>query len=364
MNYRKIIPYVLLILVAALFFSFYTKRDTKTGDAQQNARVTVPASPNVTAMTQEQSQYVQPKIDRSEIESIIADFISRNPKLIVESVSQYAAAQRPNIEQGVDVSGKVEMLKDKLFSNQTPRVGNPAGRVKVVEFFDYACKFCRSMLDTKLKILSNNPDVEIFFKEVPVVSEGGSFASTAAIATYITDNNMYFPLHQALLEFQGVITQDIVFGIAKKLGMDTTKLKESMENSIVLDALNSNKNITQELGIEAAPTYIIGGKMYFGTLTYDVMQDLINKARAAADSQVPAPQIANDNAATAGSVSVQSPEIQSKSSANGSITSAQTLESQDSSQSNNEAKLSSTNSAPEKVKAVTQDSIPSVPAAK
>ena len=48
-------------------------------------------------------------------------------------------------------------------------LGNPAGAVSVVEFFDYRCPYCRAFEPSLEAIVAANPDVRLVLKEFPIL---------------------------------------------------------------------------------------------------------------------------------------------------------------------------------------------------
>jgi thiol-disulfide isomerase/thioredoxin len=52
----------------------------------------------------------------------------------------------------------------------SPIVGDPDGRVTVVEFFDYNCPYCRAAGPMLTELLQRKPDIRIVYKEFPTLA--------------------------------------------------------------------------------------------------------------------------------------------------------------------------------------------------
>lgn len=63
-----------------------------------------------------------------------------------------------------------------------PVLGNPEGDVRVVEFFDYNCPYCRRAKPTTETLLEADPTVRLVYREWPILGEGSVIAPRAALA--------------------------------------------------------------------------------------------------------------------------------------------------------------------------------------
>ena len=50
-------------------------------------------------------------------------------------------------------------------------MANPAGKVTVVEFFDYRCPHCKASLPAIQSLILQNPDIRFVFKEYPILPD-------------------------------------------------------------------------------------------------------------------------------------------------------------------------------------------------
>lgn len=214
---------------------------------------------------------------KSEIEQLIEEYLMSHPEIILESVQKYRERQEAERkEQGVNA---LRARRDDIERDpHTPVAGNPAGDVTIVEFFDYNCGYCKSVLATVRQILIEDAGVRLVLKEYPILSEGSEFAARAALAA--EQQNRYFEFHNALMEVRGQVSQERVLETALELGLDVAKLTSDMEDEKIDIQIESNRELAQSLNINGTPTFIVGDRIIPGAVDRDTLRELIEKIRA------------------------------------------------------------------------------------
>lgn len=166
-----------------------------------------------------------------------------------------------------------------------PVVGNPKGEVTVVEFFDYQCSHCMNMASVVDAIKKNNPDLRIVFKDFPIRGAMSEFAARAALAA--NNQGKYYAFSHALLTSPDQpLTKNTVFAIAKKVGLDTKKLKKDMNSSNVTSVLSATNQLAQDLKLRGTPAFVFGKtkdgsnlNYVLGEMTQTEMQEAIDKVK-------------------------------------------------------------------------------------
>ena len=168
---------------------------------------------------------------KTEINQLIEDYLKSHPEIILESVQKFREKQEADRrEQGAT---NLQALRNDLERDpQTPAVGNPKGDVTIVEFFDYNCGYCKSVLATVQQLLSEDSGVRLVLKEYPILSEGSKFAARAALAA--GEQGRYFEFHNILMELRGQVTEESVLKAAVGASLDVPKLKRDMEKPEIL----------------------------------------------------------------------------------------------------------------------------------
>ena len=136
---------------------------------------------------------------RHQIEGIIKDYLIGHPE-----VMQEINAAVDKHQQDVDTEKQRVSIKENnatLFSSPHQVVlGNPQGKLTMVEFFDYNCAFCKRAMSDMLDLLKNDHDIKFVLKEFPVLGEGSVDAAHVAVAARMQDptGKKYIDFHQKL----------------------------------------------------------------------------------------------------------------------------------------------------------------------
>src|SRR6185295_1294162 len=71
-----------------------------------------------------------------------------------------------------------------LNEKNDPVAGNKKGNITIVEFFDYQCSHCSNMTPVLQKIIKQNPNVRVVYKEYPIRGMISEYAARAALAAH------------------------------------------------------------------------------------------------------------------------------------------------------------------------------------
>ncbi|BCG94422.1 DsbA family protein [Mesorhizobium sp. 131-2-1] len=220
------------------------------------------------------------KIDRTEVEGIIRDYLLKNPEVLLEVQEALEAKQKE--EQRIAALGVIKNAKDEIFNSAFDGiVGNPSGKVTIVEFYDYNCGFCKRAIEDMQALTKTDPDLRFVLKEFPILSPDSQKASVVSMAFHLMMPEKYGEFHTALLGGQGRATESIAIKIAVSLGADEAKLREKMKDPSINEALSRTYDLATKLSITGTPSYVVGNEVVFGALGKDVLAEKIEAAKAA-----------------------------------------------------------------------------------
>jgi protein-disulfide isomerase len=193
-------------------------------------------------------------------------YLMAHPDVIVEMTNKLQAqqdAQQDNARQTA-----VNKLGMKAYFD--PRVafvtGPASAKVTVVEFFDYNCPYCRASIPAVRKFYQAHKDARFAFIEFPIKGPQSTIAARAAMAAR-KQPDKYLDFHFALMSQDGLVDQNAVFDIARKAGLDVTKLKADMASPGVDYALAAAHTLAQASGIDGTPAFIVNGRIREGAVT-------------------------------------------------------------------------------------------------
>ena len=119
-------------------------------------------------------------LDRKAVETIVRDYLLANP----EAAARSAAGARRQAEGRAAASPtrrSSKDAKDEIFNSAHDGiVGNPDGKVTIVEFFDYNCGYCKRAIEDMLALTAADPDLRFVLKEFPILGPDSQKASVVS----------------------------------------------------------------------------------------------------------------------------------------------------------------------------------------
>lgn len=139
-------------------------------------------------------------------------------------------------------------------------MGNPDGKLTIVEIVDYRCHYCGRMNRTMKEVLSLEPDVRVIIRPVAWVDDQS--APIAKFMLAVAQQGKMAELHNRILGTGVVPDLVMVKEMATSSGVDVEKA-ESVANSVDVEKLlEQNRKDTINAGFLGVPALIIGGWMY------------------------------------------------------------------------------------------------------
>ncbi|HIJ37956.1 MAG TPA: DsbA family protein [Rhodospirillaceae bacterium] len=223
----------------------------------------------------EEEQALTPK-QQDAVRKLVHDYLLENPSVISEAIE--ALRQKEELAAEMDAKKALADRKDEIFSDpQTPVLGNKKGDVSVVEFFDYRCTYCKSMLDMLFDTVKADGKVRLVMKEFPILGPDSVVAARAALAA--KSQNKYEELHKVLMRMKGPMTEQTIMKAAAEAGLNVEKLKKDMEDSSIDTTLKNNVHLAHALNLTGTPGFIVGDQLVGGAMSPQALKQLIDQAR-------------------------------------------------------------------------------------
>ncbi len=138
---------------------------------------------------------------------------------------QVLEARRASDARKVD-SEMIATHGQQLFHDANSWVGgNPDGDVTLVEFSDYRCGYCKQAHPELQELLRRDPNIRLVVKEFPILGPDSVAAARMATAALDLDRSKYGALNDALMSFEGQLTEAAAYQIANHAGYDIAALK-------------------------------------------------------------------------------------------------------------------------------------------
>jgi len=209
-------------------------------------------------------------------EELKQETIRKNPEIVLEALS--ILEQQKNEAQDAARKDILSQQRDVLENDpNAPVLGNPNGDVTVIEFFDYNCSYCKKVMPEVKSLIAADKNIRLVYREWPILGEGSVFAAKAALASRA--QGKYEEFHWALMEMRNRADETTVLRIAEKVGLDIEELLKDMEKPTVSEHIAMSMRITQALGFNGTPSFIIGNNLIPGFVEKDALADYVSKAR-------------------------------------------------------------------------------------
>lgn len=156
-----------------------------------------------------------------------------------------------------------------------PARGPASALVTIVEFADFRCAHCRSMLPVVERLLAAYPeDVRHVFMHFPVVSVESGRAAVAALAA--ERQGAFWPMHDFLFRLQGQpLREEVLRARAEELGLDVERFSEDLRRDELVTRVEADLAEARRLGLRGTPAYFVNGTYLPGTRGFETFRQLI-----------------------------------------------------------------------------------------
>jgi len=160
----------------------------------------------------------------------------------------------------------------KFGLSNTPVLGDPEAKVKMVIFSDFLCPFCKKMADALEEMVKAEPKKFALFSKEYVVHPGAILEHQAALAAHA--QGKYWEMHDLLFQNQPELGQlsrgegdkeafkNKLTELAKSIGLDTDKFKADLDNESYLPQIQADMEEGKNAEVPATPTVFINGYFY------------------------------------------------------------------------------------------------------
>ncbi len=143
----------------------------------------------------------------------------------------------------------------------SPVKGAPHAPITIVEWADFECPACRAASPALDKLVQENKDIRLVFKNFPLSSH--EHAERAARAAMAADRQgKFWQMHKALFSSEMPLTENTLNGFAKSLGLDMTQFKKDIRSDAIADAVARDRKEGEKVKLRATPTIFINGRSF------------------------------------------------------------------------------------------------------
>jgi protein-disulfide isomerase len=209
---------------------------------------------------------------KAEIEAIIKDYLLQKPEILREAIGVLEVR-----EKAAEAKAREKVVSDPsgaLFSAANQAViGDPGGKITLIEFFDYNCGYCKRALSDLARLMKDNPDLRVVLRDFPILSPGSVEAAKIANAFLRQfQGEKFWEFHQKLLGSRGPVGKAEALAVARDLGADMDKLAKDAAAPGITSGIEESGQLAKSLQVTGTPTYVIGEDVVVGAVGYDELE--------------------------------------------------------------------------------------------
>jgi protein-disulfide isomerase len=202
--------------------------------------------------------------DRAATEAIVRDYVLSHGEILPEAINRMQQRQ---------AASSVARHRSAL---ETPYHGGWAGAadgdVVLVEFFDYACPYCRLTNGDVARLLREDPRLKVVWRELPVLGPDSEAAARVSLAA--ARQGRFRAFHARMFAL-GRPTEAVVAAAVQETGV-----RREGESADGRAELARNIELARAIGASGTPTFVVGDQILQGAVGYDALRAAIAAARA------------------------------------------------------------------------------------
>ncbi len=193
----------------------------------------------------------------------VRDYLLENPEILPEAMDRLREREAAKV-----VSAHRTAL-ERPFAGAW--AGAADGDVVLVEFFDYACGYCRKSNADIERLLREDPRLKVVWREWPVLGPDSEAAARASLAA--AQAGRFKPFYDALFA-AGRPDADAVARARAAVGLSGDVPAAPADRE-----LERNFQLARNLEATGTPTFIVGDRIFQGAVGYEALRDAVKEAR-------------------------------------------------------------------------------------
>jgi protein-disulfide isomerase len=213
---------------------------------------------------------------------------------VAERIKQYLQQQKDQTARTAFFTDLRTKYKVETYLSE-PRVeiateGHPAkgpadAPVTIVEFSDFECPFCKTVVPTLEQIKQKYGDqVRLVFRQFPLSSIHPHAQKAAEAALCANEQGKFWEMHDAMFKDQKALEVAALKTTAGGLGVDKAKFDECLDSGRFAGRVKEDERAGALVGVNGTPALFINGRSFSGAQPYDALAQAIEEELAKAKS--------------------------------------------------------------------------------
>ena len=144
-------------------------------------------------------------------------------------------------------------------------VGNPQGRITLVEFYDLNCPYCRIASVDIDDMVETDSELRLVLVPFPVLGAASIQAGHVELAVAkLATAQQFYAFHRRIYSRRGLVDATRALEVARELKLDEPALTALADSKEIADAMKSHVELGNALGLAATPAFVINGVAILG----------------------------------------------------------------------------------------------------
>ena len=213
---------------------------------------------------------------KTEIEAIVHSYLLEHPEVLREVSVELEKRQKA---EEADLRGRAIAENSQALFNSSFQavIGNPKGKITLVEFFDYNCGYCKRALSDLVNLVKAEPELRVVLKDFPVLGANSvEAAQVASAARKQISGEKFFEFHQKLLATHGPIGREQALAVAKELGLDIDRLQKDAKDPAIRAGIEDVMKLADALALTGTPSYVVGNEAVIGAVGFTELKTKVD----------------------------------------------------------------------------------------
>lgn len=212
--------------------------------------------------------------------AVTSYFLFTGPRNAAAAAQAQAAPQQGGAAQAQPTDPPARLSNVGI--GKLPPEGPPDAPVKIVEFSDFQCPYCKAWNDNTLTplIQKYGNKIVIYYRHYPLTQIHPEAMNGAVAAECANAQGKFWEMHDALFRTQSAISVSNSESLAGTIGLDTQKFNDCMSTNPYQANIQADISDGDAYGVTGTPTFFVNGVRLVGAMPIDSFTSVIDQALA------------------------------------------------------------------------------------
>jgi len=161
---------------------------------------------------------------------------------------------------------------------KNPSLGKKNAPVKIIEFGDFSCPYCRLLNDYFNQLYSEygSEKIIIVWKDFPLYNLHDYSVEAAQAARCAQKQGKFWEMHDLLFKNQSSFSPEFFISLASSLNLDTNKFIKCVNNNETLSWIEEDVKEGKRLGVNGTPHFYVNNYKITELIDYSQLKELVD----------------------------------------------------------------------------------------